>query len=140
VLLVEANLRTPALAALFGFRPPQCFSTQVEHHRDSPLDPWSVVEISPSLHVMAVWPEGEARPIVDGPAFAFALETLRRGYDYVVVDTPPVLGSADVNLLEDSADGVLIVTRAKQSSSRALRRAVDQLSPAKIVGITLIDA
>jgi Mrp family chromosome partitioning ATPase len=143
VLLVEANLRSPALAALFGFLPPECFAQQLTRHRERPLDPWSVVEVySPSLHVAAVkpGPENENRPLLDGIAFGIAMDMLKRsGYDYLVIDTPPVLGSADVNLIEDYADGVLLTAWSRQSSGRALRRAIDQLSPAKILGLTLLD-
>jgi Mrp family chromosome partitioning ATPase len=142
VLLVEANLRTPSLAALFGFLPPECFSAQLTRHRDRPLEPWSIVEaFSPHLHVAAVKPGEAARPLLDAPSFAIAMEMLARaGYDYIVVDTPPVLGSADVNLIEDSCDGVLLAVRARTTTGRALRRAVDQLSPAKILGAALLDA
>ena len=142
VLLVEANLRNPSLAALFGFLPPTCFSLQLSQHLDKPLDPWAVVEaFTPSLHVLAVKPGQESRPLLDGPAFAHAMDMLKNaGYDYLVLDTPPVLGSADVNLIEDTCDGVLLCGWARRSSGRQLRRAVEQLSPAKILGITLLDA
>jgi Mrp family chromosome partitioning ATPase len=143
VLLLEANLRAPSLAALFGFLPPECFSTQLARHREKPLDPWSVVEVfSPSLHVCAVkpGPDSENRPLLDGVALGIAVDMLRRsGYDYVVIDTPPVLGSADVNLVEDYCDGVLLTTWSRRSSQRALRHAMEQLSPQKILGITLLD-
>jgi Mrp family chromosome partitioning ATPase len=144
VLLVEANLRRPSLAALFGFLPPECFSIQLAKHRDKPLDPWSVVEaFTPSLHVLAVkpGPENEDRPLLDGVAFGNAMDMLKRsGYDYIVIDTPSVLGSADVNLAADFSDGVLLTTWARKSTSRDLRRALDQLSPAKLLGVTLLDA
>jgi Mrp family chromosome partitioning ATPase len=144
VLLVEANLRSPSLAALFGFLPPECFSAQLERHRERPLDPWSVVEVgSPSLHVVAVKPGAatEGRPLLDGVALGIALDMLKRGgYDYLVIDTPPVLGSADVNLVEDFADGVLLTARSRKTSSRALKQAIEQLQPGKILGVTLLDA
>jgi Mrp family chromosome partitioning ATPase len=141
VLLVEANLRAPALAELFGFLPPECFSAQMRRHKDKPLDAWSVVEAhSPSLHVLAVNPETVGRPLLDGPAFAIAIEMLvQSAYDYIVIDTPPVLGAADVNLIEDSADGVVFTAWSRMSSGRALRQAVEQLAPAKLLGITLLD-
>jgi Mrp family chromosome partitioning ATPase len=143
VLLVEANLRTPSLAPLFGFMPPECFSAQLARHKDKPEDAWSVVEVySPSLHVLAVKPDhGGGRPLLDGPAFRIAIEMLAQaGYDYIVVDTPPVLGNADVNLVEDSADGVLFVALSATTPARALRQAVEQLQPGKLLGITLLDA
>lgn len=141
VLLVEANLRSPALASLFGYVPPLCLSKQLERHKKQPSDPWSVVEVyTPSLHVAAMDPEAANRPLLDGPAFAFAMRSFQRAnYNYIVVDTPAVLGSADVNLIEDTADGLLLVTWARRSSTRMLRKAVEQLTPARLLGVTLLD-
>jgi len=144
VLLVEANLRAPALAPLFGFMPPECFTAQMTRHKEKPLDAWSVVEVfSPYLHVLAVKPVdgGAGKPLLDGPGFSIAMEMLAQaGYDYIVVDTPPVLGAADVNLIEDSCDGVLFTAWARSTSSRSLRAAIEQLAPAKLLGVTLLDA
>jgi len=56
-----------------------------------------------------------------------------------VIDCPAVLGSADVNLIQDAADGVLLVARKKTSTVRDLRRAVEQLTPAKVLGTALLE-
>ena len=142
VLLLEANFRAPQIAVMFGFLPPECFSMQLQRHRDRPLDPWSIVEVfSPSLHVLAVKPGEVNRPLLDAPAFAIAIEMLQRiGYDYIVIDTPPVLGSADANLVEDYVDATILACRAGQTLGRSLRAAIDQLSPRKLLGVALIDA
>jgi Mrp family chromosome partitioning ATPase len=142
VLLIEANLRSPQLAPLFGVVPSACFARQLDHHRLHPEAPWSVVDLHPSsLHLAALKPGDESRPPLDGAAFALAIQMLRQaGYDYVVLDAPPVLGSGDIHAIEDAADGVLLVARAGRSSSRALRRAVDEVSPAKLLGVGLLEA
>jgi Mrp family chromosome partitioning ATPase len=142
VLLIEANFRAPSLAPLFGFMPPECFTAQLARHKAKPLDAWSVVEVySPSLHVLAVQPDmGLGHPLLDGPGFSLAIEMLAQaGYDYIVIDTPPVLGAADVNLIEDAADGVVFTAWSRETSARNLRAAVEQLSPAKVLGLTLLD-
>lgn len=141
VLLVEANLRQPAIANALGFRPPVCFGEQLEFHRTHPLQPWVVVEnITPFLHVAAVSPEAHPRPLVDGPAVAIALEQLRGSqYEQIIIDSPPVLGSADVNLLEEHVDAVLFAIAARRSHARGLRRAVAQIGAAKVVGSVLIE-
>jgi Mrp family chromosome partitioning ATPase len=142
VLLLEANLRTPSLADLFKFTPPICLIEQLAQHRRDARAPWRVVEAhSEWLHVAAVTPGSVNRPLLDLPAFSAAIAAFRSaGYKYVVIDSPPVLGAADANLIEDTTDGVLMVCRSGKSSARALRLAVEQLAPSKILGTALIDA
>jgi Mrp family chromosome partitioning ATPase len=68
------------------------------------------------------------------------MERLRiAGYDHIVIDAPPVLGSADVNLMADAADTVLFAVRARTSNSRDLRKAVDQIGQKKVVGTVLVE-
>ncbi|MEO8700226.1 MAG: P-loop NTPase [Kofleriaceae bacterium] len=140
VLLVETHVRRPALASVFKFVPPWCFAEQLAAHRHQPMLPWSLIEIPQLwLHVAAINPRIEKTQLLDGPAFAIAVERLRLGgYDHIVVDAPPVLGSADVNLMADAADAVVFALRAKHSTTRDLRRAVDQLGATKIAGTVLV--
>ncbi len=139
VLLVDANFRRPQLSTVFRFKPPWCFAEQLIEHRDRPMSQWSVVEVAPfGLHVVAANPRPE--PVRDAPAFAFAMERLRAaGYDYIVIDAPAVLGGAEVNLLQDAADGVLLVSRAGSSRRAELRASIEQLAPAPILGVALIE-
>lgn len=140
VLLVETHLRRPQLANVFKFVPPWCFAEQLAAHRHQPMMPWSLIEIPQLwLHVGAVNPRIEKTQLLDGPAFAIAMERLRLGgYDHIVVDAPPVLGSADVNLMADAADAVVLALRARRSTTRDLRRAIDQIGAAKVAGTVLV--
>src|SRR5262249_29565807 len=142
VLLAETHLRHPQLASVLRFSPPWCFAEQLAAHRHQPLLPWGLIDIPQLwLHVAAVNPKIEQDQLLDAPAFAIAMERLRLGgYDHIVIDAPPVLGSADVNLMQDAADAVLLVVRGKSSRARDLNRAVDQLSPTKIVGTVLLES
>jgi succinoglycan biosynthesis transport protein ExoP len=65
------------------------------------------------------------------------LETWSKEYDHVIVDTPPVLPFADAIVLASRADGVILVTRAGVSSTKALLRVRDLLlrSGANILGV-----
>ena len=139
VLLVEAHVRRPQLASLFRFVPPWCFAEQLAAHRHQPLLPWGFVDIPQLwLHVAAINPRIEQGQLLDAPAFAIAMERLRLGgYDHIVIDAPPVIGSADVNLIQDAADGTLLVLRGRRTTARELRRAMDQLSPARVLGTVL---
>lgn len=140
VCLMEGNLRRPALAGLFRFKPPLCLAQRLLTDRDRPLEPWSVAELTPSLHVLAMDEKSERRPLVDGPAFAAGVEALRRaGYRHVVVDGPEVLGIADMNLIEEVVDGVLLVARGGETTAADLQVAAGQLASKKLRGIVLLD-
>lgn len=141
VLLAEANLRAPSIAAILGFVPPECFSIQLARHRRSPLDPWVAVEQVPPLHVMAIDASKHRAPLIDPVAFSIAMDRLRlAGYDYIVVDTPPVLGSADVNMISDSVDGVLLTVWRRKSTGKALKQAVEQLGASTVLGTVFMGA
>jgi Mrp family chromosome partitioning ATPase/uncharacterized protein involved in exopolysaccharide biosynthesis len=137
VLLLEANLRGPALARLIGFTPPICIARQLETFRNTGAHYWEVAQtIVPWLHTAAVDAEGASADDLDGPSISACVVDLRRaGYDFVVMDGPPVLGSADANLLEQCADGVLLVLRAGRSRAREFRNTVEQLGEDRILGV-----
>jgi Mrp family chromosome partitioning ATPase len=140
VLLCEANLRAPSIAQTLGFMPPLCFNQQLIRHRKDPLEPWVAAEPLPSLHVMCVDPAAKYPPLLDPIAFSIAIDRLRlAGYDYIVVDTPPVLESADLAMIGDSVDGVLLVAMAKRSESKAMRRAIDQVGKLTFLGTLLLE-
>lgn len=139
-LLVETHVRRPQFTNIFKFIPPWCFAEQLAAHRHQPTMPWSLIDIPQLwLHIAGVNPRITQTQLLDGPAFAIAMERLRlAGYDHIVVDAPPVLGSADVNLMADAADSVVFALRSRQSTTRDLRRAVDQLGGGKIAGTVLL--
>jgi Mrp family chromosome partitioning ATPase len=139
-LLVETHVRRPQLTEIFQFVPPWCFAEQLAAHRHQPAMPWSLIDIPQLwLHVAAVNPRIAQTQLLDGPAFAIAIERLRlAGYDHIVVDAPPVLGSADVNLMADAADSVVFALRARRSTTRDLRRAIDQLGGKRVTGTVLL--
>ena len=58
-------------------------------------------------------------------------------YDYVVVDTPPVMAADDAPSLAPSVDGVAFVIRADHTSARVARAALDLLyqRKARVLGI-----
>ena len=141
VLLCETHLRRPQLAQALRLVPPWCFAEQLAAHRHQPMLPWSVIDIPQLwLHAMAINPRIEKTQLLDAPAFAIAIERLRLAdYEHIIIDAPPVLGSADVNLMADAADAVVLALRARHSTSTELRRAIDQVGADKIVGTVLAE-
>ncbi len=56
-----------------------------------------------------------------------ALELLRERYDFVILDSPPVLPVTDAVVLSREADGVVMVVKGHDTPRELMRRARDQL-------------
>jgi succinoglycan biosynthesis transport protein ExoP len=67
------------------------------------------------------------------------LAALGDHFDWVIVDSPPVLAVADASIVANSATGVVFVVGADQTSRQAARAALDQLAAvqAHVVGAVL---
>ena len=141
VLLVEANLRCPGLAAALAFVTPSCFGRQMAVHLQNPIAPWeAVAAFFQNLHVLTVDPASVGQFRLTAPAFKVAMYQLRTsGYKHIVIDCPSALGSADVNVIEDSADGVLLTARAGKTTSESLKKTERHLAPANILGVVLME-
>jgi capsular exopolysaccharide synthesis family protein len=69
--------------------------------------------------------------------FANHFQKLGKAFDLVLVDSPPVNLLADVQMLAASTDAVLLVARAFSTSRKAFERAVQELTPFRLIGAVL---
>ena len=131
---------------------------------NDPGDPWVVVQIANSqLFVMAAEPRcctrcaallaedakfcgmcGNEADLVRAPRSTRSRSRrpcgkFRESFHYLVLDAPPVLAGGDVNLIQDSADAIVFATRKGKSAARNLRRAIEQVAPAPVAGVVLIE-
>lgn len=79
--------------------------------------------------------------LLSGVRMRALLQELAKSFDLVILDTPPVLATADAGILGSLADGVLLVVRAGQTDRVAAKRAHQQLVNvgARVVGTVLND-
>lgn len=79
--------------------------------------------------------------LLSGVRMRALLQELAKSFDLVILDTPPVLATADAGILASIADGVLLVVRAGQTDRVAAKRAHQQLVyvGANVVGTVLND-
>ncbi len=143
VLLVESNFHRPSLARILGFRVPDGygFSSQIVRKMRGSLEPWCVVALGPALHVLAESTAEQGFPeTLHSTHFQNAIGFLSRGYDFLIVDGPSVLGSGDANVVENAVDGLIVVLRSNMSKGNDLRDAVKQLGERKTIGVVLWDA
>lgn len=79
--------------------------------------------------------------LLSGVRMRVLLQELAKSFDLVILDTPPVLATADAGILASIADGVVLVVRAGQTDRAAAKRAHQQLVNvgATVVGTVLND-
>jgi Mrp family chromosome partitioning ATPase len=60
---------------------------------------------------------------------------MRHHYDFIVVDTRPVIPVPDCRVLENRVDGFLMVVSADKTPRKLLQDALTELAPEKVLGI-----
>jgi capsular exopolysaccharide synthesis family protein len=73
------------------------------------------------------------------PKFQEILDDLRANYDFVIIDTPPVLAVSDPAAVAPRADGVILVFRMTKDARPAAERAKDDLTAVggQILGVVV---
>lgn len=135
VVLVEADMRRPALAALFGVRPePGLVDVLVGA---ATLDDALVSVPGHNLFVLpAGHAAGRSTELLASSMMSRVAEALRSRFDRIVIDTPPVT-LADTHVLARLADGVLFVVRAGVTPQPALEHALAGVDRERVIGIVL---
>jgi protein-tyrosine kinase len=73
--------------------------------------------------------------VLTSPRFEELLADARRQYDYVLIDTPPVVPLADSRLLARLVDGYIVVVAAHRTTKKSVADAVDLIDAAKLVAV-----
>jgi Mrp family chromosome partitioning ATPase len=75
--------------------------------------------------------------VLQSPRLGELLAAARQRYDYVVLDTPPLVAVPDCRIIGKLVDGILIVVSAHRTARKLLEEALHVTEPAKIVGLVL---
>jgi len=73
--------------------------------------------------------------VLKSPRVGDLFDEARKRYDYVIVDTPPLVSVPDSRVLSKWVDGFLIVVAAHQTPRRLLEEALNLLDASQIVGM-----
>lgn len=138
VLLVDCDLRRPQMSDNFDLGSHLGFTNIL--NGDCEISEGIAETKIENLHVM---PSG---PIPANPAEALTLpetgelfQWLREKYDYVIVDTPPLLVVTDASIIANQMDGVVLTMKIRRKSKSSAREAVSILRAiqAKVIGIVV---
>lgn len=138
VVLVDADMRRPQVHAVFAC--PQTPGIADVLAGTAELGPALQTTSVPNLTVLASGslPDNPAE-MLSGAQFRTVLERLSQSFDWVVIDSPPVMPVTDASVLANAAAGVVFVVGAEVVPCPTVLRALEQLdaSQARYVGAVL---
>jgi polysaccharide biosynthesis transport protein len=142
VLLIDADLRKPTIAQRLKM-PASDQPGLSRYLSDSTVIPEECIQKVPEVAGLDVIPVQEIPPFPSELLGQGRLEQLlawaRDHYDYVLIDTPPVLLVTDALIIATHCDTLLVVVRIGVAQKRALRRIRQDLAkyPGKQTGIVV---
>ncbi|UUL82394.1 GumC family protein [Sphingomonas qomolangmaensis] len=138
VLLVDADFRRRGASSLLEYVSPHDIHDYLDN--SAPLAQCIYVDPISGLHVLgsnAV--QDSPKSSVNEARVEAMYDELRSNYDIIIVDTAPILAVADGRILATAADRVLLISKWKKTSKRAVEAASAMLidANAKVTGLAL---
>ncbi len=75
--------------------------------------------------------------LLSSERLAETINELREYFDFIIVDSPPVMPFADARLLANHSDAVILVVRAEMAAYEIVEKTVDALPAGRILGVVL---
>jgi capsular exopolysaccharide synthesis family protein len=140
VLLVDADLRRPALGHLLGLggaSGPGLVNAIV----DPALELTQITQARPPFNLSVICAgQSPASPyeLLQSVRLGALLDEARGRFDYVIVDCPPLVSVQDCRVIARWVDGFLLVVRAHRTPRRLVEEAFNVVDPAKMIGLVFI--
>ncbi len=136
-VLIDGDLRRPELARRFGFRRDLAGLSEVLRGERPLSDVVYRIEGSGLWFLSAgVTPENPMELMQSG-RLQQLLERLETVFEWMIIDTPPILPLADTPLWMKLADGVMLVTREGVCEKKQLARAVEVIDRSTMLGVVV---
>ncbi len=138
VMLLEADLRRPKVAGQLQLESAVGLTTVLVGR----VDLWDAVQ-NHSVPNLSVLTSGAIPPnpseLLQSQAMGEVFNRLRKEFDVIVVDAPPLLPVTDAALLAAQSDGALVVVRHGKTTRDQLRHAIERLESvdARALGVVL---
>lgn len=137
ILVIDADLHRPSVGSYLGIEGPhapglvdairddRCRLDQIARRLD---------RVNLSVVLSGVCESG-AYELLNSARLENLLKDARTRYDYVIIDTPPLLPLPDCRLIGQWVDGFIILVAANRTPRRALGEALNLLDPGKVLGL-----
>lgn len=125
VLLIDADMRCPVQHEIWNLPNKMGLSDVISGDTE-----FSVVvrKESPNLHILTAGNQ-PSNPVVllSSKQMTSLMKDLSKAYDFIVIDTPPLLVAADSAILGRMSDGLLMIVRPEVADPASIFRAKDML-------------
>jgi protein-tyrosine kinase len=137
VLLIDADLRRPAVASRLGIAAAgapglgdavgdAAIALDAITHKVEGFNLWVVTAGTGRFPI---------HEVLRSPRLERLLQEAREQYDFVVLDTPPLLPVFDATQIARMVDGLLIVVAANHTPKKLLAEALTLLEPSSVLGL-----
>jgi len=136
VLLIEGDLRRPALAQELGLSKLHGLAEWLQGDWESVSNIYHLEE--PGFWLMpAGHPPANPLELMQSGRLSFLMGQLTNLFDWIIVDSPPLLPLADTTVWARVTDGALLVVREGTTERDQLKRGLELLKKADVLGVVL---
>ena len=136
VLVMDADLHHSSLCNRLSLEPKAGLAECLEH-RAPPLSALQYIQPLGWYFLGAGQAHGNPMELLQSNAFPAALQFLSPHFDWIVLDSPPILPLSDTVALRPQADASLLVVRAGSTPRDAIHTAIERLGPKHVAAIVL---
>jgi len=136
VLLLEGDLRRPSQAQMFGLAKLQGLSEWLRNEPSRMTTVYQLKEAGIGL-IPAGTPQENPTELMQSRKLPELLDQLNNWFDWIVIDSPPVLPIADTSVWMRLADGILLVAREGTTEKNQLKRGLEAVGTSSLVGVVI---
>ena len=139
VLAVDCDLRRPRLHKVFRLKNTAGLTSCLVGRSSAE----EIVHECPGLPNLRLIPSGPVPPnpaeLLTSKAMKDLLAGLKKSYDHIFIDTPPLMAGSDAILLGEQGDGIILVTHGGKTPRKTIEKARDEIAKfnIKLFGVIL---
>ena len=136
VLLIEGDLRRPTLAQQFGLGRLAGLGEWLQSGRQTVSNVYRL-EGPDFWFLPAGNPPENPLELLQSGRLSYLMGQLANLFDWIIVDSPPLLPLADTTVWSRVTDGTLLVAREGKSEKKQLQRGLEALKKSDLLGVVL---
>ena len=129
VVVVDADMRKPRVHTVFGLRQPgPGLSTLLASNGGKVTNAVHTHSLKGLFYITAGPAVSDHLPLLQSDQMKRLVHQLRQTFDYVIFDSPPILGFSDARILCTYADGLIMIVKQGHVGRDDLREAISATS------------